>query len=178
MKSLKKTRDKKEPLSGKPLVEKAQLTHGLIAHNAAFADTFLYEIFHHFSQCPREISRAIYFTLDSISGRKSLVKRVAKATQKDAETQALLLKLSTAVDKVIKHRNGVAHSFLILHRDLFGLESHIKMINPKQPAPGSSCVTEQSLEEAEDTSNSHLQIVGQAFEKLCEKLGIRPEVTI
>ena len=172
------TINKKKPLTGEPLIEKARSTHGLIMHNATLAETCLYEIFHHFSQCSREISRAIYFTLDSAQGRRSLVKRVANAKGVEKETQALLKELSEAIQKIVDHRNGIAHSFLILDRDFFGSEIHIKLINPKQAGPGSLPVTEQYLEEAENKSKSYLKTVGQIFEKICKKLGIPPKVVV
>jgi hypothetical protein len=166
------------PLSHEELANKARWTHGLISHNAALADSYLYEVFHHFAGCERKLSRAIYFTLDSAPGRATLVRRVAAATGAEEETLGLVRDVGETVKGAIKHRNGFAHSFLLLEEDIFGLDDHIKVVNPKSETPGALRVTEQSLATAEQESVGHLRKAGKAFQSICQKLGIPPEVTI
>ena len=164
------------PLTTKELANKARMTHGLIAHNAALADSCLYEAFHCFTGCKREVSRAIYFTLDAAPGHAALVRRAAVASGADAATVQLAISLGEAVKNAISHRNGFAHSFLLFHEDVLGIDDHIKFINPKNQA--SVRVTELSLSAAEGESAAHLKKVSMAFQELCLKLGIPPEVAI
>ena len=66
------------------LVDKVWITHGQIAHNAALADAFLYEAFHHYAGCKREMSRAIFFTVDAVAGHMALVSRAAAGRRQAA----------------------------------------------------------------------------------------------
>lgn len=165
-------------VSQEEMVNKVRSTHGLIGHNAALADSCLYEAFHHFAGCKREFSRAIYFTLDSVVGRISLVKRVAEVAKADEATLELLDTLGKAIKASITHRNGFAHSFLLLYQDTFGFDDYIKVVNPKRANAGGERVTEESLAAAAKASREHLRKVGEAFEALCLKLGIEPQVSI
>lgn len=166
------------PLTYVELAEKARSTHGQIAHNAALADSCLYEVLHHFAGCTRDVTRAIYFTFDAVSGRISLVRRVASVKGADADTLRLLQELSNAIKDATTHRNQLAHSFLILSRDIFGDDDHIQVVNPKRSTPGGERVTEQTLLDAIGVSESHLEKVQKAFEALCLRLGIQPRVRI
>lgn len=160
------------------LANKARMTHGLIAHNAALADSCLFEIFHHLVGCRREISRAIFYTLDAVHGRISLVRRVAQSRGVDPPTMLLITALGAAIKDTAEHRNGFAHSFLLLHEDVLGFDDQIHIVNSKHTTNVRTRVTEESLRGAEEQSRRHHEKVRSAFANLCRKLGIPPEVTL
>jgi hypothetical protein len=162
-----------KPKTGE-LADKAFRTHGHIAHDAALADSCLYEIFHHVAGCKREMSRAIYFTLDAINGRASLVTRAAEVAGADQQTKELIEALIKAVRKVISHRNGFSHSFLVFDKGIMGNGEHLKIVNQKGSRIGGTRVTEASLKNAEDQSGVLLRDAVKEFEGLCQKLGIPP----
>lgn len=153
------------------LVDKVWITHGQIAHNAALADAFLYEAFHHYAGCKREMSRAIFFTVDAVAGHMALVSRAAAVAGADKATLALIQDLGEAVRQTARHRNDFAHSFLVFH-NLLGIDDHIKVIKPKSGKPGGERVTEASLKKAREDSSQLLTKATQRYEALCLMLGI------
>src|SRR5262245_4738641 len=106
------------------LGQDALALHGFMSHNAAVADLFLHAVFRHYAGCKPEISRAIYFTIESVGGRVTLTQRTAKAAGADTDTLKVIEKLGEAVKAVVSHRNGSAHSFL-------HLRGNLKRVNPR-----------------------------------------------
>lgn len=184
-----------DPDDQEALLQEAFRVHGQIVHHAALADCFLFEIFHHFSGCTRPIAQAIFFTLDSANAKETLVMRTARAADADEETSKLVKKLAGAISKVIKHRNDIAHAFLLSQDPVFE-DGRLELVNPKHAhsdkkashqknAPSSKSheklsnqVSVTSLQKTLRDSNLHLSTAMQEFLSLCRHIGIQPRLAL
>lgn len=90
----------------------------------------------------------------------------------------MLLTLSEAVKASSNHRNGFVHSFLLKQYDIDDDDFRIKIINPKRGPDGGTQVNEALLAEGEKKSFDLLLLVQDEFRALCQKLGIRPQVSL
>jgi hypothetical protein len=182
-----------DPDDHEGLLSEAFRVHGQIVHHAALADCLLFEIFRHFSGCTRPIAQAIFFTLDSAKAKETLTVRTAIAAEADAETTASVELLAAAIGRVIKHRNDIAHAFLLIYDPIFE-DVEIQRINPKKahakqktikrqnsaqsPQLHTDQVSATSLQHSLLESNRHLSKATKEFRALCQHIGIQPEISL
>lgn len=182
-----------DPEDQEGLLKEAFRVHGQIVHHAALADCLLFEIFRHFSGCTRPIAQAIFFTLDSAKAKETLTVRTAIAAGADAETTASVESLAVAIGGVIKHRNDIAHAFLLLYDPIFE-DAVVRRINPKKAHAKQKTVKHQnsaqsqthhtdqvsvtSLQHSLHESNRRLSKALKEFQALCQRIGIQPELSL
>lgn len=182
-----------DPDDHEGLLKEAFRVHGQIVHHAAIADSLLFEIFRHFSGCTRPIAQAIFFTLDSLKAKETLTIRTCRAAEANVETINLVKSLAVAIGKVVKHRNDIAHAFLLLHDPIFE-DAEIRLINPKiahaEPRKPKGQISAQSqphhrdqvsvtsLQHSLHESNRHLSMALKEFQALCQHIGIQPALSL
>lgn len=124
------------------------------------------------------LARAIFYTLDSFPGRKALLTRVAEVNG-DATETALVKTIIDACEVANNQRREVAHAVMIVdyRSDIKTKKlTPIRIVNPKTGGHG-KVVTTEWLEDLLGKSFQALEKKGRpAFEKLCQKRGVPPEV--
>jgi hypothetical protein len=182
-----------DPDDHEAIMQEAFRVHGQIVHHAALADCLLFEIFRHFSGCARPIAQAIFFTLDSAKAKETLTTRTARAAGAKQDTIDQVGKLTVAIQRVLDHRNAIAHAFLMIHDPIFD-DPEIRLINPKtvhakskavrvrtdekSPPPRKDQVSATSLQKSLSESNLHLSKAMQEFRSLCRHIGIQPQLSL
>ena len=157
------------------LSDRAFNTLGLLSHKAAQADAFLYEVFHALSGCSHAIAKAIYYTLEALSARQALTRRVAFAKEVDEETKKLLDELYKLVAAVSGNRNDLAHSIFVTTWTE-DAEMRVHRVNPKKQENATTEVTVAMLDHMRKQSDDALVAAMEQFSKVCQKLGIPPAI--
>lgn len=177
------------------LANEAFRVHGKIVHNAALADAYMYEVFHHYAGTTRAIAQAIFFTLDSSKARNTLTIRTARAAKADKNAIEAIDKLAAAISKTLEHRNTIAHAFLLQDDPVFS-DGEIKVLNPKaahaggrrgksanpsspaNPGHPTNIVSPTSLQQSLHASDQNLRAATLAFREVCRSIGRTPKVTL
>jgi hypothetical protein len=177
------------------LADEAFRVHGKVVHNAALADSYMYEVFHHYAGTTRAIAQAIFFTLDSSKARHTLTTRTARAAKADDGALKAIDKLAAAISKTLEHRNSIAHAFLLQDDQIFS-DGEIRVVNPKavhasgrrgksanpsspaNPGHPTSTVSLTSLQQSLRASDQNLRAATLAFRALCRSIGRRSKVTL
>ena len=107
--------------------EEYYLGVGQIIHLASYIDIFLYETFELISGCPSMVARAIFFTLDAYSVKRTLIMRTAEVTCSSDQIELVKLVLK-AGESANRQRQRVAH--IPIASDATGVAMRVTFRNP------------------------------------------------
>jgi hypothetical protein len=112
-----------------PLWDEFLMVSGRIDQHTALCELIMCNVLKTLLGCSIEAARAVFYTLDSAPGKKTLLRRVAEKTCKENEQQ-IIEDLIAGYDKVNNQRREVMHS-LALFEDK-DIASQFKIFRPKQ----------------------------------------------
>lgn len=130
----------------------------------------MFSAFRVLSGCNTDIARAIFYTLDSFPGKKTLLRRVARITANEAE-KALVEDIISASEQSNNQRREIAHSLMWLTERKADASFHAFT-----PKGGHRLATKEWHQNLMQHSREALKAGRQAFEQLCQKRGVPPQV--
>lgn len=146
---------------------------GILVHRSAVTEACMFMAFKIISGCPQKIAQTIFYTLDTLQGKKSLLNRIASAVG-DKQDQALVKEFIKAAEKSSNQRRDLAHS-LITSENVKGIKVH-KLYHPK---------TKRHEEVSREMVETYLRISSEAFdeaeralEELARKHGVPAELDL
>jgi hypothetical protein len=143
--------------------EQHLLVIGKLEHNAASAEAILFGTFTLIAGLTPSLARAIFYTLDSVPGKKNLVRRVAEE-RADAKEKEIIEIIFSGVDATNNQRKQVAHGAMTYAGEL-------KIYSPKnQPQP--KIPSQEWHNDLLEKSHAAGMEAKTAFEALCQKRGV------
>lgn len=149
---------------------------GGLVQNATINEALMFNAFRILSGCQTPMARAIFYTLDSFPGKRTLLNRVCDEVG-DEEDKKLIRAIIDAAKKSNKQRREVAHT-LVLHESQDqsrplpqDLSDPVHIFTPKSHGEP-KLVTREWLVHVGDHSDEALREGQQAYEKLCRKHGV------
>jgi len=136
---------------------------GKLEHNAASAEGLLYGAFYIICKLEPKLARAIYYSLDSVPGKKNLVRR-ATAEYADAKEKELLEVMYTGLDITNNQRKQVAHGAMTWGGEL-------KIYSPRNQAQPKIPSKEWHTDLLQKSQAAGMDAKA-AFEALCQKRGV------
>jgi hypothetical protein len=150
------------------------LTVGKLTQNATITDLVLFGAFKVLAGCSHEVGHAIYYSLESVAAKGRMVRRVLNVAGDDQDAAALDA-IIRSVEKAHTPRNELAHAILTAQGDPGGAWVRV---SPKAQKQASKPVTEPYLKSLMDQSATAVREAHEAFNRLCEKRGVQPELKI
>lgn len=141
---------------------------GKVVNNATLSEAYMFTAFKIISGCTTPIASAIFYTLDSIQGKKSLLMRILKEVG-DAQDTEYIGAIIEAAKKANNQRREVAHA-VILFTTKDGTFPPHEIVSPKSRQ--SKPLTKDWLSLLIRHSVEACTEGYQAFQKLCEKHGV------
>lgn len=145
------------------------ITVGKLIHNGAIAEGYLFGSFRILSGCEAKLAVAIFYSLDALQAKKSLLKRVVEAVG-DEEDAKLVEKIILAAEKSNKQRQKVSHAILS-HVD--PKHTELRLLRPKagqEVVPLTKEYVKNIMDNSVDADNEGRK----AFNSLCKKHGVPP----
>lgn len=147
---------------------------GELAHQAAGADLYLFNAFLTLTGLDIRQGRAVYYSVEAITPKKSMLERLAQASNRP-ETVECVRDLVKAAQKVLDERNDVAHALLAFNDSLgVSLVSMRKMKANERTTP----ITEASLTDAIKRSAKAMARCHAAYIALRQSHGLPPSMQI
>lgn len=143
------------------------ITIGKLVHNSTANELFMFAAFKILSGCPSVSASAIFYTLDSFQGKKSLLKRVVKATG-DKEDEELLEQIIEAAEKSNNQRNEVSHAITVWKT--LDLDSTFSVFHPK--SDNAKPATKAWLASLVRYSHEAFVAGNEALQRLSKKHGV------
>lgn len=149
--------------------EQHLLVVGKLEHNSAAAEGIMFGAFRVITGLQPSVARAIFYALDSVPGKKNILRRVADELKLDAVEMGLLQKIMDSADVANNQRKQVAHGMMSFLGD-------VKIWSPKnQPQP--KIPSQEWHNDLLSRSQSAGNDAKAAFEALCQKRGVPPQIS-
>jgi len=148
-------------------VDELRRAAGNLLQNASTNEMFMCNAFKILSGCDIKIATAIFYTLDSLPAKKTLLKRVLDV-KSDEEEKKLVNAIIDAAEKSNNQRKDISHSLLAFKSP--DINSAFTLYRPKSSE--SKSVTKNSLATLIRHSQDAITEAQQAFEQLCQKRGV------
>lgn len=148
---------------------------GKASHNAAAADNILFSAFWRIAGCRVDVARAIYYSIDSMRVRKSLVKRITLVVGDD-EDMKLAMQIANMALRASTFRNDVAHVVVMSDTKTPDAENTkpTTIYNAKFLKDPHKDVTKESLGIIVGGTMQATMDAVKAYHRLCEKRGVQP----
>jgi hypothetical protein len=147
--------------------EQHLLTVGKLEHNAAAAEGIMFGAFTLIGGLKPNISRAIFYALDSFPGKRGLLRRVAEEQKLDATETELMEKIISGAEVANNQRKQVAHGMMSF--------ATVRIYSPKnQPQP--KIPSKEWHNDLLQKSQAAGLAAKAAFEALCQKRGVPPTI--
>jgi len=144
---------------------------GTLVINAALCDAIMFSVYRLISGSSREIAIATYYSSESLSSKKNLIKRVIEATAKTNE-QKVVDKIINATEKAYNQRNELSHAILQDYNNDLMVFNPRRIRNPKQK------LTLPYLENLlKNSSRAHTQAM-KSYQELCQMHGVSPRLNL
>lgn len=155
---------------------------GQILQAAASADTLLFSAFTILSQCPSPLNRAVYYSIESLNARKTLVQRTVEVRKDRDELMDIAMEIARQAQTAAKKRNEIAHAMIVTDRS--------EGVDPKSPDPSlirynprnldqssQKPVTKAYLNSMVNDTCAAVTKAKDAYHLLCEKLEVPPTLS-
>ena len=143
------------------------LTVGKTVQNTAIIDVCLFSAFRIISGCNVKTANAIYYALDALSAKVSMVNRVAKQVC-DEEEHAHIKEIIKAAKLGAKKRNELAHAMVMNDP-----ENKLKRFYPRHQTQAIRPITRAYLKSMVLPTGQAGEKARTAFEALCKKRGVK-----
>lgn len=147
------------------LLDNHLIVVGKLIVNASACDAILFSTFKVISNCPHKIAIAIYYSFESLSSKRTIIKRVTKANN-DKEEEEIVDKIIESLKKANNQRNELSHALLKCQNEQVFAHNLRREENQKKQ------LTEKYL--ASLVKNSHQAVLraNELYDQLCQKRGI------
>lgn len=144
---------------------------GRTVQNATLNESFMFTAFKIISGCSTATASAIFYTLDSFQGKKSLLMRTVIATG-DPQDKQLIETIIQAAEKSNNQRRELAHTIALFATNDLTANPHA-IFNPKKRR--TQTLTKDWLSSLMGHSIDAAREGFQAFEQLCQKHKVPPQ---
>lgn len=146
---------------------------GRILQNAALNEHLLCLAFRTISGCEMKLASAIFYTLDSLPAKKSLLMRVLEV-KGDAEDKRIIKTLIDAAETANNQRKQIAHAILMWENPELKPDFHVYRPKSRELY----LATKDSMATVEKHSQDALSKGIAAFQTLCEKHAIPANIDL
>jgi hypothetical protein len=137
---------------------------GQITVNAAAVEQLMASAFTVLVKCTPKVSTSIFYTLDSIHARETLLHRILECVG-DSEDSLLVKKIIACAKISNNQRKKYAHAYLIFKRE--DTELDFNVVNPKNR--NVTLPYRKDINNAKEHMSSAWEDASQAFHDLCDK---------
>jgi hypothetical protein len=147
-------------------IEEYFIGSGKITENQIVTELCMFKALEVLSKCSSAVASAIFFTLDSLPAKKTLLQRVADAAG-DEEDKQLVGQINEAADKANNQRRDTAHAAVAFSGE--NIKSQMSMANFKRKTM--QVASKDSMNTMVRHSGEAVHEASAAIQKLCQKHG-------
>jgi len=145
---------------------------GMVSHNAALAELAMFEAFVLLSGCTPEVAEAIFYTLDSVPAKATMLRRVVSRVGGPTEMRALVDKILKGVDTSNQQRQFLAHALLVPKAELPEGPFHLHRPRAGESTP----LTAQRMTELRVAAVEGARTALNSYLELCKARRVRPSL--
>lgn len=149
------------------------LTVCKIVANAEGADKVLFSTFLIISSCHPDVARSIWYSIDSATARRNILRRIADKLCDDEE-KTLIGNIISTTKKVDSVRREMVHGIGLFNKSKNYMRHHYPR-NPKQPEKPVTWGYINSM--IDQTANAAKESMG-LYDQLCEKRGLPQQLLL